>query len=436
MKSPYDFYATNEILSFKVHGLTRDSALVCLGCYGSLDDEEPFACPECGLPLCSEACQASPAHQPECLAFRSLGHEAGRNLTLCLINELPTLLDMILLLRCLNLRTVDDDHWFRLNQLQASSETEENLWDPDLEALAVYVIDKMLENFAHLELDKDLLTRLYGILTINAFEIPNAGEASLCSVYATGCLPEHNCVPTCHRSFGQDLSITLRSAVPLEATQRISITYTDSLWPTRDRRGHLAYSKNFQCDCNRCQDPTELGTYLSALKCMKCPVGHYLPTEPLDANCQWQCEDCATRAPGSFANEISERIGQSIKAMEENGLEPEICEKFVMVHAKMLHPQHAHMLDIKHSLLHLLGHHEGYLMADLSDKQLQIKEDTARCILKVADKIIPGKKIVCYISYHQMMLLLVPFEPKYVNYSSYSLSDKNCKLKKILQDAF
>ena len=57
--------------------------------------------------------------------------------------------------------------------------------------------------------------RLYWILTINAFEIPNAGEASLASVYATGCLPEHNCVPSCHRSFGQDLSITLRAAIPL-----------------------------------------------------------------------------------------------------------------------------------------------------------------------------------------------------------------------------
>ena len=61
-----------------------------------------------------------------------------------------------------------------------------------------------------------------------------------------------------------------------------------------------------------------------------------------------------------------------------------------MVHSRILHPQHAHMLDVKHSFLHLLGHHEGYLMADLTDKQLQIKEEMARCIINVADKIIPG----------------------------------------------
>ena len=58
---------------------------------------------------------------------------------------------------------------------------------------------------------------------------------------------------------------------------------------------------------------------------------------------------------------------------------------------RVLHPQHAHMLDVKHSLIHLLGHHEGYLMADLSDKQLQMKEENAQNILSIAEKLLPGK---------------------------------------------
>ena len=40
---------------------------------------------------------------------------------------------------------------FSLFQLQASSDTE---MDPDLEAVANQVIDFMLENFAHLDLDR------------------------------------------------------------------------------------------------------------------------------------------------------------------------------------------------------------------------------------------------------------------------------------------
>lgn len=48
------------------------------------------------------------------------------------------------------------------------------------------------------------------------------------------------------------------------------------------------------------------------------------------------------------------------------------------------------MLDVKHSLLHILGHYEGHTMADLSDRQLQMKEEIGRSILQVADRLLPG----------------------------------------------
>ena len=51
-------------------------------------------------------------------------------------------------------------------------------------------MDIIEEHFTHIENDCDILLQIYGILNINAFEIPNAGEASLASVYATGQLYE------------------------------------------------------------------------------------------------------------------------------------------------------------------------------------------------------------------------------------------------------
>lgn len=351
--------------------------------------------------MCSESCQDSARHLPECTAIHTLGREAGRNLSLTLLGDsIPNLMDVIMILRCLWLRNSSNDEWFKLNQLQAFSEdsVENDEEHEEFETVMNQVLDCLMDNFAHLDLDRAILSRLYGVLMINAFEIPNvSGEASVAAVYATGCLPEHSCLPSCHKSFDRDLAISLRAAVPLEASQRISITYTDSLWPTAERRAHLSYSKRFHCDCPRCCDPTECGTYLSGLKCIKCPVGFYLSQDPLQDSSDWQCEDCRTVVPVRLVNDVYTRVANSIKALEENGLEPEACEKFIMVHSRVLHPQHAHMLDVKHSLLHILGHHEGYLMADLTDKQLQIKEDIARCILLVADKLIPGTLICCTI---------------------------------------
>ena len=178
----------------------------------------------------------------------------------------------------------------------------------------------------------------------------------------------------------------------------------------------------FECVCLRCCDPKEMNSYISALKCLKCTVGYFLPTDTLEDTCEWCCEDCGAKVPNEYSVKVNEQVTETIQViilersvrveisrilsyatqykyfvshlqlMEYNdgGMTPETCEDFLRGHLRVLHPQHAHMLDVKHSLIHLLGHHEGYLMADLSDKQLQIKEDNARSLLSIADKLLPG----------------------------------------------
>ena len=56
----------------------------------------------------------------------------------------------------------------------------------------------------------------------------------------------------------------------------------------------------------------------------------------------------------------------------------------------MLHPNHAHMLDVKYSLLNLLGHSEGATMDLLTEEQFQIKEELANTFLGIASKLLPG----------------------------------------------
>ena len=98
------------------------------------------------------------------------------------------------------------------------------------------------------------------------------------------------------RCFNPDLSITVRSAYGAEEGDSVSLCYTDSLWTTAARRENLVYSKvreksllaasltdllqDFLCNCDRCADETENETYLSALRCVKCP-GYFLPRNPL-----------------------------------------------------------------------------------------------------------------------------------------------------------
>ena len=48
----------------------------------------------------------------------------------------------------------------------------------------------------------------------------------------------------------------------------------------------------FDCECERCRDPTELETFVSALICEVCEDDFLLPTEPLDYLSTWTCGTC------------------------------------------------------------------------------------------------------------------------------------------------
>merc|ERR1711983_727516 len=117
------------------------------------------------------------------------------------------------------------------------------------------------------ELVFDICTRL----DINSFEIPLPSTcATVQGVYSLACMVEHSCIPTGHRCFNSDMSITVRSAYGADEGDSVSICYTDSLWTTSARRENLVYSKDFLCTCDRCEDATENETYMSAIKCTKC----------------------------------------------------------------------------------------------------------------------------------------------------------------------
>ena len=69
-------------------------------------------------------------------------------------------------------------------------------------------------------------------------------------------------------------------------------SYVPTLEPTWKRRGMLYRHRLEMCSCTRCKDPTEFGSYLSALICEKCNVkksSAILPHDPLDQDSYWHC---------------------------------------------------------------------------------------------------------------------------------------------------
>ena len=110
-----------------MHGPSRESDVICFGCYNDIDDEDPRCCDKCGLPLCNnESCQDSEQHQPECNFLCSvLPNGEGRKITMDLLNDIPLLHEVVLVLRCLRLRDTNVFGWLNFTSLQSHLEMRE-----------------------------------------------------------------------------------------------------------------------------------------------------------------------------------------------------------------------------------------------------------------------------------------------------------------------
>lgn len=75
--------------------------------------------------------------------------------------------------------------------------------------------------------------------------------------------------------------VKVRATVDIPRGELLYTAYTFTMQGTSARQAHLKGGKYFTCHCERCVDPTELGTHFSSLKCNKCSTGLITSTDPL-----------------------------------------------------------------------------------------------------------------------------------------------------------
>ena len=81
---------------------------------------------------------------------------------------------------------------------------------------------------------------------------------------------------------GMDRRIKVTALRDIPKGSEITIPYLPCNSGNTLRRAKIKKNWHFECQCERCCDTTELGTFIDAVKCQKCPEGHLLPHKPLD----------------------------------------------------------------------------------------------------------------------------------------------------------
>ena len=168
-------------------------------------------------------------------------------------------------------------------------------------------------------------------------------------------LVEQNCVGNATRTLTKDGQMVVRATVPIPMGARISINAFEPLKSTLERRCDLLESKFYFCQCERCKDPTELGTYTYGIYCPDCPgqQGILLSENPLDSRSDWICNKCSGRKTTKrFLEGLLETVAGDSEGMDRNSISE--CEAFILKYSKILHPHNSILTEVK---FRLIGHY-------------------------------------------------------------------------------
>lgn len=103
----------------------------------------------------------------------------------------------------------------------------------------------------------------------------------------------------------------MRAGSFIEVQELLTHAYVDLMIGTPERRRILREQFYFDCCCQRCSDPTELGTYFSALKCQQCDKGYLIMDNPLDSGPYWKCNNsdhCMEIQTTEYETELVEEL--------------------------------------------------------------------------------------------------------------------------------
>ncbi|BES89117.1 SET domain [Nesidiocoris tenuis] len=263
---------------------TREGIVGCVVC-GKINKPLANCSKNCRLPICSQECEKSPAHESDCNLLRCL--TGGQNKSTP--DWSPFLYRSLALIRCLNMN--DQDRRL-VAMLHANRGKQVQRQVSELVAVAGGSFNNG---------DVRWLEHCCGVLDGTAFEIELTGTGtSLKGLFPLAAMMNHNCTPNTRSccttgtpSHSCDYRMLVIASRPIAKGAEILTSYCPLMWSNSLRRPYLAYSKHFICNCQRCCDPTEFETYLQATKC-QCG-GIMLPLDSLNFNSEWSCCGCGKR---------------------------------------------------------------------------------------------------------------------------------------------
>ncbi|XP_069998104.1 SET domain-containing protein SmydA-8 [Penaeus vannamei] len=350
------------------------SGASCLACLRSLQGSEWAGCQQCGAPLCGRGCGGDGHSQEECRLLVPLGLK-GQPQNTVLIKQLSVLLTPI---RTILLMKKAPPVKEVIAALQSHAEERRRL---PIGRFVDEHVAKVLRARLGLPVDSDIVQHLCGIFDTNAFEISD-GDIRGRALLPGGALMNHSCSPNTQHWYRNGV-MTVRAVVDIPEGAPVTNTYTNSLWGTRARAAHLSTSKLFTCECERCLDPTELGSHLSSVLCRGCGGGLMLP--PADCRADWECPACGKSVPAGAIETLLRAGGAALGRLP---IGDAAAVAAALAHLRrLLGDAHYIVVELKYALVQA---RMATALEALTEDDLLNVLDLTSDLLRLADLLEPG----------------------------------------------
>ncbi|XP_068208669.1 SET domain-containing protein SmydA-8-like isoform X2 [Palaemon carinicauda] len=372
-----------------VTGPKQNCGVMCLGCYRQLESWDSYRCSKCTWPLCGPRCEEMGYHPLECKYFAAAGYQpCAADFT-----EEQFIYESFLPLRCFCLQQSEPDKYQTLMAMESHNEARRGteLWLREQKNIVDFLKEKV-----KVPVGDELLHTIIGVLDVNCHEVRSnipgtKDEYRVRGIYPLCAMMSHFCCNNTHHTLMDDMSMVVLASKPIKKGEQLTATYTHILSATTERRKHLKFGKFFDCVCDRCKDPTEMGTYFGALQCSQPSCGgNILCTDPIcpTNDAPWRCDRCRYQIPSETVERLNKVVYWELRQVPED--DPSSLESIFKKYQFVFHPQHFHLIGLKHSLSQVYGRVKGYLLPELSEAQLRRKVECCNDLLKVLDVLDPG----------------------------------------------
>lgn len=259
--------------------------------------------------------------------------------------------------------------------------------------IVAYALETLKLNAA----EDDILQIICNSYT-NDFSHNSPGSGEVHMMLPLTAMLNHSCFPNISRSFYQTsegFKMRVVASRPIKKGDQIFNSYIDILDPVMVRKKHLLETKNMNCCCERCLDPSDLGSFGSSLLCPRCKIGPLVPPKPDQDQSLWLCHQCGATTNSGKVADLTFYLDDEQKALLSSPEKKSIhnMEKMIKKFSSKLHQKNLLIVRLKYNLIGLYGRERGYTTQEMSEKQWTRKRDLCEEILETLKVLEPGMTV-------------------------------------------